>query len=295
MADNPLTVPEPDLAVLRAWARDEGSAAARRARIVLLSADGCDVPEVAATVGCARRTVLTWRARYRAGGLDGLRDAPRSGRPATVDERTVMSRTLAAPRRGRWTTRSLAVDLGVSNGTVAGVWRAWGIRPADGGGVRFATRPPLEHGVGTPFALVSVSSLRVLAMVGEPGRTQGVAHAPDLLARLDQVAAAASPRLVDRDRALAEVVEVAAAPGARLLVDERAAAELPAHLPVHRTAAGTWTRSVQVAVALGSTDPAGVAAATDLAGALDRHLERPAGGFVWRRTVPVDALDTVVQ
>jgi hypothetical protein len=55
----------------------------RRARMVLLAADGMRLDQIARTVGADRTIVRTWIDRYRAGGLAALGDRPRSGRPRT--------------------------------------------------------------------------------------------------------------------------------------------------------------------------------------------------------------------
>jgi transposase len=55
----------------------------RRARIVLLAATGTPLDRIARELGVRRNVVRTWVDRYRAGGLDGLQDRPRSGRPRT--------------------------------------------------------------------------------------------------------------------------------------------------------------------------------------------------------------------
>lgn len=55
---------------------------AQRARIVLLAADGASNTAIAAQVGVSRPTVIGWRERYQAKGIDGLHDEDRSGRPA---------------------------------------------------------------------------------------------------------------------------------------------------------------------------------------------------------------------
>lgn len=59
----------------------------RRARIVLLAADGRPNAGIAREVGCAENTVRTWRARFAQAGREGLKDRPRPGRPRTYDER----------------------------------------------------------------------------------------------------------------------------------------------------------------------------------------------------------------
>jgi len=53
----------------------------QRAEVVLLSADGLTGVEIAATVGFSPQSVCKWRIGFRDNGLDGLNDAPRSGRP----------------------------------------------------------------------------------------------------------------------------------------------------------------------------------------------------------------------
>ncbi len=55
----------------------------RRGRIVLLAADGVPLDRIARAVGVRRTVVRTWVDRYRAAGLAGLQDRPRSGRPRT--------------------------------------------------------------------------------------------------------------------------------------------------------------------------------------------------------------------
>jgi transposase-like protein len=59
--------------------------------------------QIARTVGGSRPTVISWRDRYQAGGIGALDDQPRSGRPAEIDEITVVTATLVndgrPPRR----------------------------------------------------------------------------------------------------------------------------------------------------------------------------------------------------
>jgi len=74
-----------DRAALEALTRRTTPAAGlvRRARIVLLVADGLPLDRIARDLGVQRNVVRTWADRYRAGGLDGLKDRPRPGRPRT--------------------------------------------------------------------------------------------------------------------------------------------------------------------------------------------------------------------
>jgi transposase len=119
----------------------------QRARIVLLASQGMSNTAIAAAVGASRPTVIGWRERYAAGGLDGLLDRPRSGRPRVVDHRRVVAATLRRPpkRLGvtHWSSRLLARQLGVSNGTVARAWREYGVAPWRVETFKFSTDPEL--------------------------------------------------------------------------------------------------------------------------------------------------------
>ena len=53
---------------------------ARRARVVLLLAQGHSVSHISRTVGMRRRHVATWATRFIAQSLDGLQDQPGRGR-----------------------------------------------------------------------------------------------------------------------------------------------------------------------------------------------------------------------
>ena len=55
------------------------SGLAKRARIVLLAADGMPNAQIARTAGVSRPTVIGWRDRYVQGGIAALEDEPRSG------------------------------------------------------------------------------------------------------------------------------------------------------------------------------------------------------------------------
>lgn len=59
------------------------SGLARRARMVLLAADGVPIRHSGPRVGVSRTVVRDWLDRFRTLGLAGLQDRPRSGRPRT--------------------------------------------------------------------------------------------------------------------------------------------------------------------------------------------------------------------
>jgi hypothetical protein len=53
---------------------------ARRARIILLLADGVTITDIAATVGMSRRHTYKWIQRFVQEGLEGLHNKPRPSR-----------------------------------------------------------------------------------------------------------------------------------------------------------------------------------------------------------------------
>ena len=127
------------------------SGLAKRARIVLLAADGMPNAQIARTVGVSRPTVIGWRDRYQQGGIKGLGDEPRSGRPPQISEADVVVATLANDGRPperlgitHWSARFLAAELGISFATVARIWRKWRIQPYRAETFKFSTDPQLE-------------------------------------------------------------------------------------------------------------------------------------------------------
>ena len=95
-----------------------------RARIVLAAAEGLKGVEIAERVGCSEPTVVKWRGRYAKKGMDGLRDAPRSGAPLTHGPETralLIAKACTRPestaegaRRERWTYKELGAQVGMS-------------------------------------------------------------------------------------------------------------------------------------------------------------------------------------
>lgn len=105
---------------------------ARRARIVLLAADGLSNEAIAERVGVGRVQVGRWRSRYAAGGLAAIeKDLPRGGRPRTADAAEIVRLTTQTRPEAatQWSTRSLAAKVGVSDTTVLRIWRQHGLKP----------------------------------------------------------------------------------------------------------------------------------------------------------------------
>ena len=73
-----------------------------RAQMILLSAEQkLKASQIALIVRVSEVTVLRWLKRYRAEGLEGLRDAPRTGSPAKVTSEYVAGLVEAVRHRPR--------------------------------------------------------------------------------------------------------------------------------------------------------------------------------------------------
>ena len=146
----PLALREGDESRLTAMMRSQTitAAAAQRARIVLLAAEGVPNAEIARRVGVSRPTVVGWRHRYDDQGLAGLVDLDRPGRPAVIDEAEVVATTLTKPPVSlgvtHWSARLLADHLGVSFASIARIWRKWNLQPWRTETFKFSTDPELE-------------------------------------------------------------------------------------------------------------------------------------------------------
>lgn len=92
---------------------------ARRARIILLCAEGRAVRQIAVDVGMDQHQVGMWRRRFLAGGLDGLDDQHRPGRPRRLghDARVKLAAVATSEKDqddpiAMWTYQDLADALG---------------------------------------------------------------------------------------------------------------------------------------------------------------------------------------
>jgi len=106
----------------------------RRARIVLLAAEGMPNGVIAERVGLSRQMVCKWRKRYLQGGVSGLHDELRPGRPRSISDEEVamlVRKTIETkPQDGtHWTIRAVARDADLSPPTVHRIWRAFGLQP----------------------------------------------------------------------------------------------------------------------------------------------------------------------
>jgi len=110
--------------------------AVRRARIILLAADGVPSRQISAMVGMHESNVAKWRNRFREKGLEGLEDEPRSGRRRRFghDERMAMAAAATSERDpcdpvATWTYLELAQHLW-NEGVQVSVSQLWRILTA---------------------------------------------------------------------------------------------------------------------------------------------------------------------
>ena len=105
----------------------------RRARIVLLRAEGKSQEETAREVGVNRPVVGLWERRFRSHGLAGLKDAKGRGRKTSIAPQTVQRVVTEAVQpplgRTRWSVRSMAQHARISPAQVQRIWSANDIKP----------------------------------------------------------------------------------------------------------------------------------------------------------------------
>jgi transposase len=106
---------------------------ALRSRIILAAAEGTNNLQIATELKVPAVTVGKWRRSFARNGLEGLRDAPRSGRPLKHDadiRHKVQTRVCQQPEdQSRWTVRTLAAELGLPSSTVHAILRAAKLQP----------------------------------------------------------------------------------------------------------------------------------------------------------------------
>ena len=107
----------------------------RRAKALLLAADGVANVRSAAQVGVKPATVRAWRARFAEEGLAKLGKVRAGrGRKSTIpqqkiDEIVHLTRYSTPDGQTHWSCRTMAAKAGVSAATVQRVWAARGLKP----------------------------------------------------------------------------------------------------------------------------------------------------------------------
>ena len=135
----PLTITEAERVELQRQVRAHTTPqrAAKRARIVLLAADGLPNRQIAPIVGMHEHTVAQWRRRFQTERLAGLQDRKRPGRPLVYDHdqrlRIVATVTQEPPDPdSHWSHSQLAQalsDIGISASQIGRILADLDIKP----------------------------------------------------------------------------------------------------------------------------------------------------------------------
>ena len=106
-----------------------------RARIVLLTADGCGTAQIMRDAGVSKTAVWRWQERFMTDGVAGLlRDKTRPSRIPPL-EADVAARVVAATQADplgeatHWTAAAMAKAQGMSVSSVQRIWRRHGLQP----------------------------------------------------------------------------------------------------------------------------------------------------------------------
>lgn len=94
-----------------------------RAMIILHSAKGRSFDRIIELTGKSRPIVNKWRSRFRESRLEGLKDAPRSGKPKTItpeQKALVIEKACTKPEGGytNWSQVRIAEKVGISQSRV---------------------------------------------------------------------------------------------------------------------------------------------------------------------------------
>jgi transposase len=129
-----LTTDERNELERRVRSRTIRSEDARRARVILMLADGASYTAIEEALPCFRDYINRWRRRFLAQRLDGLRSRHHSQPPSVLTtqmEARILEKTRLKPADGstHWSTRKLARLLKINHNHVANAWRRAGLQP----------------------------------------------------------------------------------------------------------------------------------------------------------------------
>ena len=106
----------------------------RRAKIVLLAAQGENNHFIAKKLGLSTASVCKWKKRFLEQGIQGLHDELRPGKPRSIADEEVASLlnktiNIKPSHRTQWSCRSLSHETGISKSTINRVWHAFSLAP----------------------------------------------------------------------------------------------------------------------------------------------------------------------
>lgn len=106
----------------------------QRAEVILLSLDGKTLDQIIAATSMSKPGVNKWRQRFREFGIDGLKDAQRSGKPSTItaaQKATVIQKACEKPEGGytNWSQKRIAKAVGISQSKVHQILKRADLKP----------------------------------------------------------------------------------------------------------------------------------------------------------------------
>jgi len=106
----------------------------RRAKIVLMAAQGKNNNSIAKNLGLSTASVCKWKKRFMEQGIQGLHDELRPGKPRSIADEEVailLNKTINTKpnHRTHWSCRLLADQTGISKSTINRVWHAFNLAP----------------------------------------------------------------------------------------------------------------------------------------------------------------------
>ena len=105
-----------------------------RANIILLSSEGKTIDFIMDHVKLTRRAVNKWRQRFRQLGIDGLKDAPRSGKKPFITQEQkllVIQKACSKPDGGytNWSQSRIGKEVGISQSKVFQILKGADLKP----------------------------------------------------------------------------------------------------------------------------------------------------------------------
>jgi putative transposase len=105
-----------------------------RSHVILLSSQGKTIDEIIEQTHLSRRAVNKWRQRFKVSGVEGLTDAPRSGKkPFITQEKKLMviQKACSKPEGGytTWSQSRIAKEFGISQSKVFQILKEADLKP----------------------------------------------------------------------------------------------------------------------------------------------------------------------
>tara|TARA_B100001059_G_C17747227_1_gene535046 strand:- start:7 stop:1065 length:1059 start_codon:yes stop_codon:yes gene_type:complete len=105
-----------------------------RAKMILLLCEGKTYDTVALQLNVGKTAIAKWKKRFVNTGLEGLKDAPRPGKPRVyteADRARVIQKACEDPQGGysSWSQRRIAAELGMAQSTVNAILKEHELKP----------------------------------------------------------------------------------------------------------------------------------------------------------------------